>query len=122
MSIHEAPTSEGVLHAIAHVSDWRSLGTHLGIESSKLDEIEMLPSEDWKSKLVEAWFESADHCTYDKVEEALKKSANPLSGNWKEVVKGQYNCTTSSDSNIMSKITFVVTIRHMQRVSQGKSG
>ena len=60
---------------IEDVSDWRSLGKHLGIESSKLDEIGRHSIEEQKTRLVMAWFESDEDCTWEKLEEALKKPA-----------------------------------------------
>ena len=64
-----------VLHAIGDVSDWRSLGKHLGIKSSKLDEIGRCSIEEQKPKMVVAWFESDEDCTWEKLEEVLKKPA-----------------------------------------------
>ncbi len=64
-----------VLLEIKDVSDWRSLGKHLGIESSKLDEIGRHSIEEQKSRMVAAWFASGEDCTWDKLSKALKKPA-----------------------------------------------
>lgn len=63
-----------VLHVIMnYVSDWRSLGIHLGIEAAKLEEISRYQPEEQKSKLVAAWFECDKECTWEKLREALEK-------------------------------------------------
>lgn len=67
------PGFREVLEAIEEVSDWRTLGTHLGIKSSKLDEIARYPPEEQKSQLVAAWERSGTDCTWKKLEEALEK-------------------------------------------------
>lgn len=69
----EKPQIDEVLHTIVDVNDWRSLGKHLGIESSKLDEIGRHPVKEQKSRMVNAWFESDEECTWEKLREALKK-------------------------------------------------
>lgn len=66
------PEIREVLIHIEGVSDWRSLGTHLGIKSSKLDEIGRYPPEEQKQQLAVAWLQSGD-CTWDKLVEALEK-------------------------------------------------
>lgn len=66
------PEFRGVMESIEEVSDWRTLGTHLGIKSSKLDEISRYPPEEQKSQLVTAWYSGID-CTWEKLEEALNK-------------------------------------------------
>lgn len=68
-----APDRRAVLEAIEGVSDWRSLGTHLRIKIAKLDEIAKYSPEEQKSKLVAAWFESEENCTWEKLEEALDR-------------------------------------------------
>lgn len=68
-----APDHRAVLEAIESVSDWRSLGTHLRIKIAKLDEIAKYSPEEQKSKLVAAWFESEENCTWEKLEEALDR-------------------------------------------------
>lgn len=68
-----APDIREVLIYIEGVSDWRSLGTHLGIKSSKLDEISRYLPEEHKPQLVAAWLQSDGDCTLDKLAEALEK-------------------------------------------------
>ena len=73
--IHKEVDFPKVLQVIRDVSDWRSLGTHLGIEAAKLQEISRYQPEDQKSKLVAAWFECArdEERTWEKLREALEK-------------------------------------------------
>ena len=71
--IHKEVDFPKVLQVIRDVSDWRSLGTHLGIEAAKLQEISRYQPEDQKSKLVAAWFECDEECTWEKLREALEK-------------------------------------------------
>lgn len=60
------------LEIIKDTREWRSLGTQLGIKSSKLDEIARFRGDE-KSRLMKAWFECDECPTADKLRCALKK-------------------------------------------------
>ena len=62
-----------VLECIKDTPEWRSLGIHLGVKSSKLDEIARYPVGQQKSLMVQAWFDSGLVPTWDKLYEALQK-------------------------------------------------
>lgn len=66
----DVPTA---LNAIQDVTNWRSLGTHLGIKSSKLDEIAKFPIKEQKSQIVVAWFACDEAPSLEKLQTALKK-------------------------------------------------
>ena len=62
-----------VLSVIADVSNWRNLGTQLGIESSKLDEIDRCPVEEQKTKMVTTWLNCDENPSWDKLYRALRR-------------------------------------------------
>lgn len=66
----DVPTA---LDAIVDINEWRSLGVHLGIKSSKLDEIGRCSIEEQKTMLVKAWFECDASPSLDKLHTALSK-------------------------------------------------
>lgn len=67
------------LDAIEDVREWRSLGVHLGIKSSKLDEIGRCSIEEQKTRLVSAWFECGVSPNWEKLYTAKTRVAENTS-------------------------------------------
>ncbi len=54
------------------INNLRNLGTILGIESSRLDEIDSHPLEEKKMHLIKMWFKIEADPTWDKLTQALQ--------------------------------------------------
>lgn len=92
-----------VLQTIASVVDWRTLGTHLGIPSTKLREIGMHPIEERKSRMVTAWLKGGSNCSWAKLKEALRKPSMQENRS-AEVVEDIQKGSLAKDSSLEADI------------------
>ena len=68
-------TFKNILSALKDVVDWKSLGVHLDIRYSKLEEIDVnncSQVQDCKFAMISFWLNSDDTCSWKKLVYALK--------------------------------------------------
>ena len=82
-------TEANVRNAIVNVSSIRELGERLNIPPGQLEDINKLPLEKRKQKLVEVWFKVDPDCNWGKLETAIQsmkvlewKTSKSMSGSF----------------------------------------